>query len=139
MNPDFDRAVRFVFDHEGGYNNHPSDPGGETNYGISKRAYPNEDIPNMTEARAREIYYTDYWQEAGCELFPWPMSLVLFDTAVNTGVSRATRLLAESGVEWVDMLFNRLSFYSGLKKPEFMRGWTNRVVDLYWYAKKEVV
>ncbi|MBI5843910.1 MAG: hypothetical protein HZB23_04475 [Deltaproteobacteria bacterium] len=46
--------------HEGGYVNDPADPGGETRFGISRRAYPNEDIKALTRERAAEIYYRDY-------------------------------------------------------------------------------
>lgn len=49
----FDKAFELLIGHEGGYVNHPSDPGGETKYGISKRSYPREDIRNMTLARAK--------------------------------------------------------------------------------------
>ena len=48
----FDAAMAEVFSHEGGYVNDPRDPGGETNMGISKRSYPNEDIRGMTRERA---------------------------------------------------------------------------------------
>jgi hypothetical protein len=51
----FDEAVKMVLKHEGGYVNHPSDPGGETNFGISKRAYPEVDIANLTEEEAAEF------------------------------------------------------------------------------------
>lgn len=47
------------------YTNDPADPGGETKYGISKRAYPDEDIKNLTEARALELYERDYWTKYG--------------------------------------------------------------------------
>ncbi len=47
---------RGVFPHEGGYTNDPRDPGGETNWGISKRAYPNLDIKNLAMEEAKRIY-----------------------------------------------------------------------------------
>ena len=56
MKSNFDRCMNEVFAHEGGYVNDPHDTGGETNMGISKRAYPHEDIKGMTRARAAEIY-----------------------------------------------------------------------------------
>jgi lysozyme family protein len=58
---DFEQAVEFVLGHEGGYSNDPNDPGGETNFGISKRAYPNVDIKNLTRDGAKEIYLHDFW------------------------------------------------------------------------------
>src|SRR5690606_28008981 len=53
----FRRAVEVVLKHEGGYVNNPSDPGGETKYGISKRSYPELDIANLTQEDAIAIYY----------------------------------------------------------------------------------
>ena len=51
----FEEAVKSVLKHEGGYVNDPKDPGGETNFGISKRAFPDLDIKNLTEEDAIEI------------------------------------------------------------------------------------
>lgn len=89
----FDRALEIVLEHEGGYVNHPDDPGGETKYGISKRAYPYEDIKGLTLEKASLIYKRDYWDRCRCGELPWPLSLCVFDSAVNQGVVRATMLL----------------------------------------------
>lgn len=90
---DFDQAFERVIGHEGGYVNDPRDPGGETRYGISRRAYPGEDIAGMTLGRAREIYRRDYWGPAGCEDLPDGLRLEVFDTAVNMGVGTSIKLL----------------------------------------------
>ena len=58
INLDFTEAVSVVFKHEGGYVNDRNDPGGETNMGISKRAYPDLDIKNLTQDDAAEIFTT---------------------------------------------------------------------------------
>lgn len=63
----FDRIIPIIIEEEGGYVNHPKDPGGETKYGISKRRFPNEDIKNLTKERAKELYYKHYWLEAGLD------------------------------------------------------------------------
>lgn len=89
----FDEAFERLIGHEGGYVNHPNDPGGETRFGISKRSYPNEDIKAMTVARAKEIYRRDFWYPAGCDDVADAARFDLFDTAVNSGVKRAVRLL----------------------------------------------
>ena len=57
----FKNAVGILLIEEGGYVDDPDDPGGETNYGISKRSYPNLDIKNLTVDKAIEIYYNDFW------------------------------------------------------------------------------
>jgi len=95
----FTIAVDFVLRHEGGYVNDPRDPGGETNFGICKRAYPRIDIKALTRAEAIAIYFRDYWQAASCEYLPPAVALIHFDTAVNQGTGAAARLLqAAAGV-----------------------------------------
>jgi lysozyme family protein len=89
----FDRAFRLVVGHEGGYVNHPQDPGGETKFGISKRAYPHLDIPSLTLEQAAKIYRADYWRPLRCADLPWPVAIVLFDGGVNSGVGTAAKLL----------------------------------------------
>lgn len=92
----FDKAVDFVLKHEGGYSNDPHDPGGETNFGISKRAYPHEDIKAMTAGRARQLYLRDYWDPLKCGYLPSPLALMVFDCAVNQGQPTAGYLLQEA-------------------------------------------
>lgn len=89
----FEKALAFVLRHEGGYSNDPRDSGGETKFGISKRAYPDEDIANLTPERAGELYKRDYWDKCSCGLLPSPIALILFDCAVNQGPAKAIRLL----------------------------------------------
>ncbi len=90
---DFDEAFARLVGHEGGYSNHVSDPGGETNFGISRRSYPGEDIRGMTLARAKAIYRRDFWGAAGCDAVPDALKYPLFDFAVNSGPERAIRTL----------------------------------------------
>lgn len=95
----FDRSVDIILEHEGGYVNDPKDPGGETKYGISKRAYPDLDIANLTEDQAKEIYRRDYWSTCQCDSLANGLDLLVFDAAVNQGVGAAVRMLqAELGV-----------------------------------------
>jgi lysozyme family protein len=89
----FDAAVGFVLSHEGGYSNDAHDPGGETRYGISKRAYPDEDIAGLTVERARAIYRADYWDRCKCDALPGPVALLVFDSAVNQGATTAIQML----------------------------------------------
>ena len=134
---DFDKALKFVLKWEGGYSNDPRDPGGETKYGISKRSYPKEDIKNMTLDRAKEIYYQNYWLKAGCDKLPFPFNIVVFDTAVNMGRSRAIKFI-DPYSDWRDYLLKRLYTYSKFKLAKiYFRGWANRVLDLYNYISKE--
>jgi|SRR5215471_1968645 len=89
----FDQAFDIVVGHEGGYVNNPADPGGETKFGISKRAYPHVDIGALTLEQAKAIYKRDYWDRIEGDTLDPGLALVAFDAAVNNGVSRAVRWL----------------------------------------------
>ena len=146
----FDQAFEKLIGHEGGYVWHEKDPGGETNFGISKRSYPGEDIKGMTLDRAKAIYLRDFWGPAGCDALPSSVRFDVFDMAVNSGVRTATKLLqgvvgtAPDGVigprtlQAVNTMpvtrllarFNgaRLEFMAGLSTwPAFGRGWARRI------------
>ena len=92
----FDRAFELVIGSEGGYVNDKHDPGGETKYGISKRAYPYIDIKTLTLVDAKRIYKRDYWDRVDGDGLPWPLSFFLFDSAVNQGVHTAVVLMQKS-------------------------------------------
>lgn len=129
----FHETLKFTIPIEGGYVNDPDDPGGETKWGISKRAYPNEDIPNLTPERAAEIYYKDYWLASGASNLAPPDCTVVFDTAVLCGVSRAKRWLRESGGNIRRYLELRRGFHQ-LGKEKYRKGWINRVNSLSKYV-----
>lgn len=93
MNSDWEKAIAFVLKMEGDYTLDPNDPGGETKYGISHKAYPSLDIKNLTIEQAKEIYQRDYWQACRCDELPSGFALCVFDTAVNQGVGKAKRIL----------------------------------------------
>jgi lysozyme family protein len=109
MTGDFDRAFAIVVGVEGGYVNDPNDPGGETKWGISKKAYPTLDIANLTEDDAKAIYLRDYWDRMQCDDIPWPLSLYIFDCAVNQGPISATRLLQSAVGAQVDGVLGPLT------------------------------
>lgn len=88
----FEAAVKCILSLEGGYSFDSNDPGGETNHGISKRAYPNLDIKNLTKPEATQIYYQDYWEPLKPSLVPPRLRLCLFDCAVNQGLDRAIKI-----------------------------------------------
>ena len=148
----FDEAFQRLIGHEGGFVDHPRDPGGATNWGISQRSYPGEDIRGMTLARAKQIYLRDFWGPAGCDAVPDSVKFSLFDMAVNSGVKPAVRCLQKAvGVNDDGILgpvtlqavssmnpskfiarFNghRLQFMSSLSNwPSFGRGWANRIAQ----------
>ncbi len=148
----FDQAFETLIGHEGGYSNHVNDPGGETKFGIAKRSYSGEDIPNMTLERAKEIYRRDFWNAVKGDQLPYPVAFEVFDAAVNHGVGAAVRMMQKAiGVsadgilgpvtlataQTMDPLrfkckFNgaRLQFYTDLPTwPSFGKGWSRRVAN----------
>ena len=85
----FDIAVAKTLLKEGGgkITNDPTDNGGLTKYGITKRSYPNLDISNLTEQQAKDIYYKDFWVPIfGDEINLQTMAESIFDFAVNANV-----------------------------------------------------
>ena len=92
----FSTIVKMVLEHEGGYVNHSSDPGGETKYGISKRAYPDIDIAELTKEDAEKIYYDDYFSRIKGDDLPASVACVVLDYGVNSGVSRASKALQKA-------------------------------------------
>ncbi len=146
----FHTAVLTVLKHEGGYVNDPKDPGGETNYGISKRAFPKEDIKRLTVERAIALYLKHYWQPARCGELPVALQPIHFDTAVNCGVVQAIRILQRAGGVEDDGVFGsatqaaaqkvtvqayvreRLAYHDRIiaRNPaleRFRKGWTKRI------------
>ena len=92
---DFDTAFDALIGNEGGYVVDPADPGGETNWGISKRSYPAVDIKNLTKEGAKAIYLRDFWGPCGADRLPG-VAFDLFDMAVNSGVKRAVIVLQQA-------------------------------------------
>jgi lysozyme family protein len=149
----FDQAFELLIPREGEYSNNPNDPGGETKFGISKRAYPHLDIKSLTLEAAKAIYRQDYWNKALCPSLPDPLQFQVFDTAVNSGPRQATALLqralgvADDGTAGpktlealskinsvaelsVRFLAARLRFMTGLSGWEhFGKGWARRIAD----------
>ncbi|KKK94826.1 hypothetical protein LCGC14_2678910 [marine sediment metagenome] len=93
----FDKAIPTILRHEGGYVHDKLDPGGETNWGISKRAFPELDIKNLTEEQAIDIYRERYWLHHIYDVIvDQETATKVFDLAVNMGHRNAHRLLQKS-------------------------------------------
>lgn len=92
----FQDVLKITRHTEGGYNNDLTDLGKETNHGISSRAYPNEDIKNLTSERANAIYYRDYWLKPKMNLLPKEYQYPVFDNGVNQGQWTAIKHLQKA-------------------------------------------
>lgn len=105
---DFDKAFSVVVGHEGGYSDDYRDRGNWTSgvigtgvlkgtkYGIAAHTHPTLDIKNLTLEQARGIYRHEYWDDVRCDEMPWPLSLYVFDCAVNSGAGAAIKFLQEA-------------------------------------------
>jgi lysozyme family protein len=90
----FDKAFKMLIGHEGGYVNDPLDFGGETKFGISKRAYPHVIIKDLTLHEAKLIYKADYWDILKLDGFKhFEVKYELFEIAVNMGTKTAVHIL----------------------------------------------
>lgn len=101
----FEAALPFILRWEGGFVDHPADPGGRTNRGVTQRVYnawrarqglPGRDVKHIGEAEVHAIYESGYWVPPRCDLLAQPLDLVQFDTAVNMGPGRAVRFLQQA-------------------------------------------
>lgn len=94
MEEHFEKAFSYVLKNEGHYVNDKDDPGGETNYGISKNAHPDVDVKNITLEKVRQIYHDEYWLKAKCDKIENAyVATKLLDVAVHCGVRGGARIL----------------------------------------------
>lgn len=97
----YDEALARLLVHEGGYSNHPADPGGPTNFGITIGDYrryvkPNAsaaDVRAMKVEEAKTIYRSKYWGAMRCDELSAGVDYCIFDYAVNSGTGRAPKVL----------------------------------------------
>jgi lysozyme family protein len=124
----FTAAVNEVLGEEAGYVNNPADPGGETKWGISKRAFPDVDIANLSRDDAAALYRTHYWDPLEEFHLSGKFQLVAFEAAVNQGLSRVKPWLvaAEGQLDWF-MAERALAYFSDKNFSTFGKGWLRRL------------
>ena len=156
----FEDAVEVVFEHEGGYVDHPEDPGGATNFGITLatlerwrgNAVTKADVADLSRDEAAEIYRALYWAACRCDEMPPGIALVVFDSAVDLGVRRSIRLLQRAlrvGVDGalgpvtlgalnrfdprdlIDEYMARRAVYYGSLNATFHLGWYRRLMNVH--------
>lgn len=147
-----ERALAILLRHEGGYVDHPSDPGGATNHGITERvarqhgyAGHMRDLPLSV---ATDIYRKSYWAPIKADQLPTALRFHVFDAAVNSGVSQAVKWLQQCAGVTADGVIGpvtlaaaakvspakysavRLRFMTGLDGwLSFGKGWARRIAD----------
>ena len=97
MQVNYDKCLETILHHEGGYVNHPKDPGGETNLGVTKRVYEEfggtKDMKDLTVEDVAPIYKKGYWDKMKGDDLPLGLDLCVFDFGVNAGPGRAAKYL----------------------------------------------
>ncbi len=98
-------ALKFTLQWEGGYVNHPNDPGGATNMGVIQDTYdtyriekrlPTQPVELITHEEVHDIYFSMYWKPSQATIMVLPLAVAHFDTAVNFGVGGAIEFLQEA-------------------------------------------
>jgi lysozyme family protein len=153
MKENFDHCLEMLLEHEGGYVNHPSDPGGETNLGVTKRVWEDwggtKDMKELTPEDVAPLYKQLYWDKIKGDELPSGVDWCVFDWGVNSGTSRSAKalqrivgtrddghigpktmeLVMEADVHEIinKMYQERQEFYEKLKTFDtFGKGWTRR-------------
>lgn len=158
MKENYAQALKQVLKYEGGYVDHPKDPGGPTNKGVTQAVYDNwresqnlsiQSVRAIADSEVAAIYKNLYWDRISGDLLPSGVDFAVFDFAVNSGVSRAAKTLqsvvgvTQDGVigpatiqaakTYVAMSITnrRLAFMQSLSIwSTFGKGWSARIADV---------
>jgi lysozyme family protein len=157
---------------EGGFTDDPKDPGNwtggrvnvgnlqGTNFGLASNTYPDLDLKNITQDQAKAVYYRDWWLKLGADDLELAITWQLWDTAVNSGMGNAKRILqraanvADDGqigplsirairsMDRNDLLlrFNgfRIRHFTSLSTwATYGKGWMNRVIGMLFNAAED--
>ena len=101
MRENFEKSLAELLKHENGYVNHPQDPGGRTNLGVTQdvwedwidRAVSEAEMKALTPAKVAPLYREMYWDRIKADKLPSGVDYCVFDAAVNSGASRAAKWL----------------------------------------------
>ena len=156
----FAACLAATLTHEGGWSDHPSDPGGATMKGVTigrfREYYPGatkNDLRNISNADLQRIYRRSYWDVVRGDNLPYGVDLATFDAGVNSGPARGAKWLQravgvaqdgkvgpvtlkaailDDGKRVIQKLCGyRLSFVQGLSTFKvFGRGWSRRIADI---------
>ncbi|MBT5829023.1 MAG: hypothetical protein HOH77_02415 [Candidatus Latescibacteria bacterium] len=101
MKRNYKRSLKHVLVHEGGWADHPKDPGGATMKGVTLTTYrrhfgedkSKDDLRNITDGELEQIYRSGYWNKCSCDALPSGVDYAVFDGAVNSGPGRSAKWL----------------------------------------------
>lgn len=92
MSAKFDNAFELLMEIEGGFVDHPDDPGRATKWGISSRSHPGVDIENLTVEGAKAIYKEEYWPWYMDSVTDWGVLAEMFEQLVNMRPKTAVKV-----------------------------------------------
>lgn len=150
----FDQAFDRLMGHEGGYSNHPADPGGETMWGVTLRVarasgYTGA-MRDMPRDFAKTIYRRDYWDAVKADQLPTAVRFDVFDGAVNSGARQSVKWLQQAAGTTADGIIGPATLAAAGSKPgvaaryngarlrfmtdlptwgSFGKGWARRIAD----------
>jgi lysozyme family protein len=158
MKENYPQALKQVLKYEGGYVDHPKDPGGPTNKGVTQAVYDNwrksqnlsiQSVRAIADSEVAAIYKNLYWDRVSGDLLPSGVDFAVFDYAVNSGVSRAAKTLqsvvgvtqdgqigpatiqATKTYVAMSVTNKRLAFMQSLSIwSTFGKGWSARIADV---------
>lgn len=124
----FEAAVNAVLGEEGGYVNNPADPGGETNWGISKRAFPDVDIATLSRDDAKALYKAHYWDPLAKYGLVGIYQRIAFECAINQGLGKCKALLdaSKGQLDWFQA-DRALAYIANKNFDTFGKGWLRRL------------
>jgi len=101
MQSNWDNSFKLMLKSEGGFVNHPSDPGGMTNLGVTKATWENwvgresdeAEMRGLTPEKVEPLYKKKYWDAVRGDELPMGLDYLMFDFAVNAGAGRAIKTL----------------------------------------------
>lgn len=156
MKSNWNKSFQLLLESEGGYVDHPSDPGGRTNLGVTQAVWENwvgrssneKEMRSLTPEMVKPLYKKKYWDACKCDELPLGIDYLVFDFAVNAGCGRSCKILQSAvntqpdgaigpktlqAIKETPNLIDKFSeeklkFYQSLPTfATFGKGWTNRI------------
>jgi len=141
MQSNWDKSFDLVMQSEGGYVNDPQDNGGETNFGVTKKAWAeylgrsinDGEMKSLTIETVKPFYRKMYWDKCYCDALPNGVDYAVFDFAVNAGPSQAAKLLQRAVGADADGVIgkNTLALIDATHVKDILQSFSNQKRDFY--------
>lgn len=136
----FNDALKLVLKYEGGYVNHPNDPGGATNKGVIQKVYDayrtdlgqeTRSVKEITDEEVSEIYFRRYWLAGKCDKLQSRLAVVHFDSCVNAGTKQSAKFLQRAAGAVADGMIGPKTLQAVNDKPE------QEMIDSYLQQRRD--